>query len=232
MRLIFLIHVFALLLASYSFAGIRTLHPKNDEIIQIRTSLGMATLVYPPSSLLPSIVGDQSAFRIDLFPSGLSIKPLRYNARTNLFIMTESRRFNLRLITVPNGNFDDVVYLRESTVLPTVRWKSFPKESVREDLKLSITKVGISPQGILLVEAFLTHKATARVKPENFWISQGKEHKTINSLYLSSVEAKKNKPLKILISFSKSDFDLKKPIVFEYRQRKSLSIQLMGSVWK
>ena len=91
----FYIHLLALLLASSSFANVKTVTPKTDEILEIKTALGIATIIQVPDSVQQAIVGDQSAYRIEYVDKAVTIKPLRYGAKTNLYLFTQKRRYKI-----------------------------------------------------------------------------------------------------------------------------------------
>ena len=233
MKRIFFIHLFAFLLCKTSFAAVRTVTPKTDEIIPIRLSIGMATLVYTPTPLLPSIIGDQSAFRIDMLPDFMSIKPLRYGAKTNLFVMTEKKRFNLHLQTVPQGSSDDIVYIKETLADPSVRWQQLEKIVQDGSYSLSLSRIGLTAQNFILLELKMTSKNYSQINPNQFWVLQGTESKKISHLYLSDKAISSEKPLILGFAISKLDLTPKKAISVEYRGFKRLTLTISENfLWK
>lgn len=233
MKRIFLIHLFACLLSKTSFAAVRTVTPKPDEIIPIRLALGMATLVYTPAPLLPSIIGDQSAFRIDMLPDFMSIKPLRYGAKTNLFVMTEKKRFNLHLQTVPQGSSDDIVYIKETLADPSVRWQQIEKIVQDGGYSLTLLRIGFTAQNFILLELKMTAKQYSKITPDQFWILQGTESKKISHLYLSDKTISSEKSLLMGFAISKLDLTPKKAISVEHRGFKNLTLTIPENLlWK
>lgn len=233
MKRAFLIHLFAFLLSKTSFASVRTVTPKPDEIIPIRLSLGMATLVYTPTPLLPSIIGDQSAFRIDMLPDFMSIKPLRYGAKTNLFVMTEKKRFNLHLQTTPQGSSDDIVYIKETMGDPSIKWLLLEKTVKNNDYSITLSRVGFTAQNFILLEMKMTARKYMQVRPEQFWILQGSDSKKISHLYLSDKVISEGRPLLIGIAISKLDLSAKKSLSIECRGIKTLNLNVSENLlWR
>ena len=111
MRLIIL----AILLVSNSVFALnksRKIETNNDEVSEVKTALGIATkVILPENPNLPPIIGDMGAFRVESIDKGYAIKPLRYGAKTNLFISTDSRSYSVKLLIVNQDSADYIVYL-------------------------------------------------------------------------------------------------------------------------
>lgn len=232
MRKIALVHLAALLLASFCIAGVRTVRPEGDEIVLVKTKLGMTTLIYAPSPIQPSIVGDQSSFRIDLLSDFMSVKPLRFGAQTNLFVMTQKRRFNVHLQTV-SGPADDIVYIREKSSGDTVSWRPLHKSSSNAELRLSIERVGSSREGFFLLDGKISAKTASRIKPETFWITQSGKSRPIEHLFISERTIPSNRPVRFGLSVAKAELDRSKAVTLELRGGTALSITVPGdALWK
>ena len=233
MRIAILIHLFAALLAFDARAHVKSVTPKADELLLIKTALGIATIVQTPLPIQSAIIGDQSGFKVEYLDRAVTIKPLRAGAKTNLYLLTEKKRFNLRLLTLTQDQSDYVVYIKDEKPESNVQWKVFVKEAATDGVRLKINRVGISSQGFLLIEAKLSSETPIKIKPESFWVLQGERSKIIDSLFLSQLELTPKQPAAIGMSISKSDLDPKKPLVLQLRLSKTLSIQIPeGLVWK
>lgn len=233
MRTAFLVHLMALFLSQSAGAQVRTLTPQPDEIIDVRAALGIATLIYLPAAVLPSIIGDQTAFRIDALPNGVSIKPIRAGARTNLYLMTEKERFNFRLATYPADRADFVVYIGRGSPEPETVWTESSREAATEHISMRINRLGRTRRGFLLVDGILRSSALLKVRPEDFWVTQKKESVVIDSLFVSQSEARSGNPVRFALALSVADLSEKKPLVLEFRGQRSISLALPDvTAWK
>lgn len=236
MSKILAVSLIASLLSLQSFAQVRQVTVKMDDILTIKTALGIATIIQFPDTIQSAIIGDQSGFRVEYLDKAATVKPLRYSAKTNLYIVTEKRRYNTRLNTLSQDVADYVVYVKNPDPVPiTTKWTKFGKATDVNDVRLSITKIGLSERGFILLEASLSVKNSKpyTVKPEVVWIKQNNEMKVINGLFISSTKLTKEKPILIGISLAKSDLTPKKPITLEVQMEKTLTLTVPESVlWK
>ena len=233
MRIAILIHLFAALLAFDADAHVKSVVPKPDELLLVKTALGIATIIQTPLPIQSAIIGDQSGFKVEYIDRAVTIKPLRYGAKTNLYLMTEKKRFNIRLVTLTQDQSDYVVYIKDEKANADVRWKPFEKEVMANGVRLKINRVGQSAQGYLLVEGRLSSETPLNVKSENFWILQNERSKIIDSLFISNLNVTPKQPASIGISISKADLVTNQPFVLQLRLTKTLSIQFPGGlVWK
>src|SRR5580704_8633889 len=82
-----------------AFAHIHSVKMKPDQILLVKTALGIATIIETPETVQSAIIGDQSAFKVEYLDRAVTIKPLRAGAKTNLYLQTANRRYDLRLET-------------------------------------------------------------------------------------------------------------------------------------
>lgn len=233
MRIAILIHLFAALLAFDADAHVKSVVPKPDELLLVKTALGIATIIQTPLPIQSAIIGDQSGFKVEYLDRAVTIKPLRPGAKTNLYLMTEKRRFNIRLVTLTQDQSDYVIYIKDGKEIADVRWKSFEKEVTANGVRLKINRIGQSAQGYLLVEAKLSSDTPYSVKPENFWILQNDKPKIIDSLFISDLNLTPKQPASIGISISKADLIPNQAFVLQLKISKTLSVQFPGGlVWK
>lgn len=227
---------FSLLLTTTGFAQIRKTQVKEDDILTVKTALGIATILQLPETIQSAIIGDQSGFKIEYLDKAATIKPLRYGAKTNLYLVTGSRRFNLRLVSGSQDQADYIVYLKKpEPPKPEAKWRNILRSASKKNLKLSVVRIGQGPSGFILIDALLTSTQDLRtmIKPESVWIRQSGNSKVINSLFMSDSKVEKGKPLRIGISLAKSDLVLGKPATIEVNSEQSVSLQISeADLWK
>lgn len=189
-----------------AFAHIHTVKMKLDQILLVKTALGIATIVETPESIQSAIIGDQSGFKIEYLDRAVTIKPLRAAAKTNLYLQTANRRYDLRLETRGQESADYIVYLRATDAHGPIVWRDVSLGVVGKDLQLKCLRIARLPQGFLLLDLRLTSKDKSKLSPENIWLRQGNDSKVINGLFLSKLEISKNHPVMMGMTLLKSDF--------------------------
>lgn len=228
--------VFSLSLISFAQGSVRSITPKEDEIIQIRTALGIATLVQLPETIQSAIIGDQTAFRVEPVDRSITVKPLRYGAKTNLYLLTDKKRYNLRLTALSQDSADYIVYVKENTLkASSVKWYDYRGKKEDDYKTLSIKRVGHTQSGFLLIEGEIRAISPSGVliSPEYFWIRQSGNQKIINSIYLSDLKAVASKPIQFGLSIAKTDLVSKSGLIFEYGSDKKLGLNFSeGVVWR
>ena len=215
-----------------AFGHVKSITPHLDELLQVKTAIGIATIIQVPEPITSAIIGDQSAFKVEYIDKAVTIKPLRPGARTNLYLITSKERFNLTLVPSRQDLADYVVYIKDKHVVPRVKWQDFVRVTKSEKFSLKITRIGISSDGFILVDGVISSSLNQTIRPEDFWIYQGKESKTINSLFISSRSVKKDKPVVLGLSFSKADINKKLPVTITLKGEESISIQIPDTIWK
>lgn len=228
-----MIHLAAMLLACVSYANIKTVTPKPDEIVEIKAALGIATIIQVPDVIQSAIIGDQSAYRIEYVDKAVTIKPLRSGARTNLYLFTKDRRFNLVLNVVPQATAYYIVYVRKSDLGEGPRWRYLNRTVTNSDLSLRLNRIATTPDDFLLVDLNVISNKTLKLQASDFWLLEGGDSKVINSMFISRVELKKGQTAQLGVSIRKNDLG-KKPLAFEYRSSgKSLRLELPREAsWK
>ena len=223
-------------LASTGFAQVRKVTIKNDDILTVKTALGIATIIQLPETIGSAIIGDQSGFKVEYLDRAVTIKPLRWGVKTNLYLVTEKRRYNIRLLTLSQGSADYIVYVKASDpAQAATKWVKVSKSDEIDGTKLTIRKIGFSDSGFILIDATLSLKSSKdlALKPEAVWIKQGSDSKVINGLFLSNTKVSREKPILIGISLAKSDLKVKKPVTVEIQLEKKISVTLSeDALWK
>lgn len=235
--IILFIHIGALFLSLTSFAHIKTISPKNDEIILVKTSLAIATMIQFPDSTSVQfpIIGDQSAFRIETIDKGITIKPLRYGAKTNLYLFTDKKRYNFRLVTEKQEQADYIIYIKSSENTDALNWKMIEKSVTSKEIKLTLHKLAITKDyKIILDLSVQSVNLDTKIPPESIWIYQDKESKAIHSLFLSDKTVSQKNPVQLGIAISKNDLKENKSLVIIVKRKDSnLNLEIAKEVlWK
>jgi hypothetical protein len=226
----------AFMWSSWSPAQVRKVAIKIDDIVTVKTALGIATIIQLPETIQSAIIGDQSGFKVEYLDRAVTIKPLRSEVKTNLYLITEKQRYNVRLVTLAQASADYIVYFKSPGLMSLLsKWTKIEKSQQLDDVKFSIERVGLSERGFILIDARITTTSSQSLslKPDDFEIKQGGRSKVINGLFLSDLKISKNKPILLGISLSKSDLISKKAITLEMKSRNNFSLTLdEGLLWK
>lgn len=113
----FFICSFLISITLFAASDRRIKHVKavTDQIIPVKTAVGVATLIQLQEHPNSAIIGDQDSFKVEFLDKGITLKPLHHHARSNLYLYTETQRFNLLLTTGPATQADFVVSLEEKS---------------------------------------------------------------------------------------------------------------------
>lgn len=225
-----------MLWGSMSLAQVRKVMMKPDEILTVKAALGIATIIQLPETIQSAIIGDQSGFKVEYLDRAVTIKPLRWGVKTNLYLVTEKRRYNLKLLTLAQNTADYIVYIKspEQASIST-KWTTIEKSQEYDFAKLSIERVGVTASGFILIDAKISIDSTQdlRIKPEDFEVRQEGSSKVINGLFLSDTKVTKKDPVIVGLSLSKTDLTTKKSLTLEWHSRKTYSISIPAEfLWK
>lgn len=226
MSYILSLFVLAMTISTQAQARVRHVEVQNDQIVTVRISLGIATIIQVPDRPNSVVVGDQESFKVEYLDEAITIKPLSSGARSNLYVYTDWKRFNIELISGHEAQADYVVYLKtpkkklETKTSSGIKWTNFKNTLKNESLTLEVKRLGHATGGILLIEFILKSVKTEDIKPEWIWLTQGGVMKPIHNLFLSSLKLKSSSAVTGLIQLNEKDFLEKKPIRLELRKKK------------
>jgi len=213
---------------------VRKLYLKRDDIALVRTAVGIATIIQVPDHPTSVVVGDLNAFKVEYLDAAITIKPLNASAKSNLYIYTEARRFNVSLVTVAQGAADFIVYLEpERKVLApqpksqVERWRGFRTEKTNGSLKMKIRRLGVVAD-YLAVEFSLSSDKEMKFGPDWIWITQGGKSVPIQGLNLSAVKIHPGKEVLGGLMVRREDLLNHGPLVIEVRSSVPISIKLPG----
>lgn len=228
-----LIFLLSLLRMANAYGHVRSVSPKQDQIVEVRTALGIATMIQTQSAPSPAISGDLSGFRIEYLDRSTIVKPLRPGARTNLFLMTPEGRYNLRLLTGPESSADYVLYVNPAQPPRSFRWSKYLRYVRNSTSELVTSRIGKSSDGSIVLEVTIRSKQPTSLRPDDFWLLQAGHARVIDELYLSDLNVNKSSPASVYISFAQTDLLATAPVSIELRMsdRKPLVLQLDG-LWQ
>lgn len=218
-------------------SNVKKIEVKVDELTTIHTAVGIATIIQLPEPIQGVIIGDLGAFKIEYLDKAITIKPLRLGARTNLYITTPSRRFNVRLVTQNQDASDYVVYLsaKEQKEKSVITWRQFKRLAKTNSLSVELKRVGRTKDGFLLIDFLLktSESNKNKVDPESIWLKQGKDSKIINGLFLSSEYVDAKNPLQIVMTLNQNDLISEIPASIEIKGINSVSIEIpKEALWR
>lgn len=223
MSVVLLLNSFATLASS----KVRHLQVKRDQIVSVRTSLGIATIIEVPDRPNSVVVGDQDAFKVEYLDQAITIKPLVPGAKSNLYVYTDWARYNVELVTGPESASDYVVYLeheKKKAKIPKassdVIWTPFTNSLKNGNLRMEIKRVGRTTSGVLLIEFKLYSVSKETIKPEWLWITQDGKTIPIHNLFVSRLEVSKVVSANGTIQLLSQDLDKELPVRLEVRRDK------------
>ncbi len=215
-----------------SFAAIasnkvRHVQVKRDQIVTVRTSLGIATIIEVPDRPNSVVVGDQDAFKVEYLDQAITIKPLVPGAKSNLYVYTDWARYNVELVTGPELSADYVVYLehekkkeKSPKARSDVTWTKFTNILKNSTIRLEIKRVGRTQSGVLLVEFTISSSSKETIKPEWLWMTQNGKTIPIHNLFVSRLDIKNGVPAHGTIQLLSQDLQKELPLRMELRRGK------------
>lgn len=201
---------------------VRNVEVKDDQIVTVRTSLGIATIIQVPDRPNSVVVGDQDSFKVEYLDQAITIKPLTNTARSNLYVYTDWKRYNVELVTGSQEVADYVVYLKSPKKKKSedLRWKKSSNFLRNGNLKLSLNRIGNFQDKLFLIEFEVKSEKDIEFKPEWIWLTQNGEAKPIWKLVLSNPSLKKGKVMKGLIQVQKTELSGQHLLKLEVRRGK------------
>ena len=214
---------------------VRTVEVLSDQVVTVRTSLGIATIIQVPDRPNSVVVGDQDSFKVEYLDQAITIKPLAVGARSNLYVYTDWKRYNVELVSGPQSQADYVVYLaspktKKSSENP-VQWKKFRNTLKSGNVFLQVERIGRFRKDLLLVEFTLSTSSTEKISPEWFWATQNGESIPIQNLVFSGLDVAPKKTVKGLLQIKFQEVS-DAPLRLEMRRGKISYLTLPGkNLW-
>jgi hypothetical protein len=229
MNPIFRILPLIVFLSSPAWARVRKVEITQDQIVTVKTALGIATIVQVPDRPNSIVVGDQAAFKVEYLDQAITIKPLKGGAKSNLYVYTDYRRFNVQLVTGAESSADYVVYLdnpKPKLEKNTLRWLALKRSLNCDGLNVNVVRVARTRDGVLLIEFNLSDAKKEKLRPEWFWVTQSGATRPIQNLFLSSLEVFPGSSVSGTIQILRSDVDENAPLKIELRKKKTSFLTL------
>jgi hypothetical protein len=211
-----------------------------DQIVTVKTSIGIATIIQVPDRPNSVVVGDQDSFKVEYLEQAITIKPIVPGARSNLYVYTDWKRYNVELVTGDQSSADYVVYLEspkpvKKTAAPNeaIKWTSFKNKLKNETLSLEVVRLGRPKSNLALIELLIKSTSDEKFSPEWIWLTQSGSVRPIHDFILSGVELNPRVQVKALIQIRSNDLDQSLPLKLEVRRKKLsyLTIPSLNS-WK
>jgi hypothetical protein len=181
---------------------VKVLNLKPQDVGTINTSVGYSTVIQLGKKPLNVVLGDQSSFRVEFINDSITVKPLKPGAKSNIFIFTESDRFNLTVRSGPSGNVDYVVRLKRvfeddkqiKILNRTATSKSFRLQLIREVSTPTSRFVDFQIENLT--------NSPAQFNSELFRLVNGTKAISLSSLYIEASVIKASSTLSGAVSLS------------------------------
>ncbi len=212
---------------------VRRIEVQSDQIVTVRTSIGIATIIQVPDRPNSVVVGDQDSFKVEYLDQAITIKPVSSGAKSNLYIYTDWKRFNVELVSGAEAVADYVVYLENPKTKPItsntgtgISWTNFKNTLRNESLLLEVKRVGRTKDGILLVKFSVTSKKKEVFKPEWLWLTQAGATCPIHNLFMSALEVSPQKGILGVLQIRSVDLKTADSMRLELRRGKTSYLTL------
>ena len=229
----------ALSSAALGAERVKKLQVQKDQIIHVNTAMGIATILQVPDRPNSVVVGDQDAFKVEYLDLAITIKPIAPHGKSNLYIYTDYRRFNVELSTGPEASADYVVYLQNPTKkedkakivsaaqdAPGIHWKNVTRSFKNEHTTFQLNRVGKTKSGCMILEFTLSSTRDEQINPASLWVTQGGATRPIQNLFMSGIKVSPGQDIHGSIQLVTADFKNSTPIRVEMRRRKTTYLSL------
>ncbi len=215
---------------------VRKIAVQNDQIVTVKTALGIATMIQVPDRPNSVVVGDQESFKVEYLDQAITIKPLHSGARSNLYVYTDYQRYNVQIVTGSESTADYVVYLehpKPREQKSSLVWMTFRNHLKNEDLMLEVKRLGRAKDGVLIVEFRVSGVKREPLKPEWIWLTQNGTSRPIHNLFLSNLEVRPRNDAEGFMQIMRKDVDPNEPLRIELRRKKDSYLTIPKvNAWK
>lgn len=227
----------AAIISTQANARVRKVTVSGDQIVAVKTAIGIATIIQVPDRPNSVVVGDQDSFKVEYLDQAITIKPLHPGAKSNLYVYTDWKRYNVQLITGSESQADYVVYLETPKAVskkPTVSsWRIFNSKLKNDDLNLETHRIGVLKDNSVAIEFTVSSPRKLKFEPSWIWITQNRKTTPIHNLIISNLNLSPQSKINGVLQILKSDLDTNEPLRLEMRRTKQsyLTIPKVDS-WK
>jgi hypothetical protein len=240
MKFIFILFISFFAIGAEAGQRVRRVEVHGDQIVTVRTSIGIATIIQVPDRPNSVVVGDQDSFKVEYLDQAITIKPILSGAKSNLYVYTDWKRYNVELVSGGEAIADYVVYLdtpkEKPQIVPQkslIGWTNFRNSLKNENLNLDIKRLGKTRDGILLVEFTIKSSKKESFKPEWLWLTQGGVTKPIHNLFLSNLELSPSNSISGVLQLKREDVLSGESMRIEMRRNKLSYLTLIKvDSWK
>ncbi len=236
MKSILWVFLFVFVLPQLAWGRVRTIEVKKDQIVTVRTAIGIATIIQVPDRPSSLVVGDQNAFKVEYLDQAITIKPLHSGAKSNLYIYTDFRRFNVQLMTTVESAADYVVYLenpKDRIKSSAIGWRNFRNHLKNEALVFEVQRIANTLDGVLLIEFEIRSRTKETFSPDWLWITQGGVTRPIHSIALSGQNLGGGASIKGVMQVLRSDISTADHLRVEIRRTRISYLTIpKGVAWK
>ncbi len=219
-----------------AWGRVRKIEVGQDQIVTVRTAIGIATIIQVPDRPNSIVVGDQAGFKVEYLDQAITIKPLHGGAKSNLYVYTDYRRFNIQLVTGGEASADYVVYLENPKEKPqksSLVWTTFKNHLNNDGLKFEVKRLGRTKDGLLIVEFAILSEKKEKLKPDWIWLTQSGVTRPIHNLILSGQELRPNQGIQGMMQILKGDVSDTDPLQIELRRQKTSYLTIPKvTAWK
>ncbi len=209
---------------------VRKIPVSGDQIVTVKTAIGIATIIQVPDRPNSVVVGDQESFKVEYLDQAITIKPLHSGAKSNLYVYTDWKRYNVQLTTGAEATADYVVYLEspqvKNTKSNTISWYSFVSKVVNQNITLQSKRLGLLKNNLIAIEFIVTSSKKEKFDPSWIWLTQNGETKPIHNLFVSSLKLDEKNKINAVIQVLKSDLSLNAPLRIELRRNQTSYLRI------
>lgn len=226
----------ALCATALASSRVKKVPVETDQIVPVNTAMGIATIIQVPDRPNSVVVGDQDAFKVEYLDLAITIKPVTPHGKSNLYIYTDYRRFNVALSTGPESVADYVVYLQgpenKDNDKPVhnqgtnISWKRISKSFRNDTMSFEVERIGTTRSGVIIIEFAITSSKDLQVNPAWLWVTQGGVTRPIQNLFLSDAKLVLGGKIQGSIQLLKSDLNSDEPMRVEIRRQKTTYLTL------
>ena len=227
---------FALFATALGSSRVKTVEVIKDQIVRVNTAMGIATIIQVPDRPNSVVVGDQDAFKVEYLDLAITIKPITPHGKSNLYIYTDYRRFNVELASGSEASADYVVYLENPKNKETnqkgsgITWKKVFKTFKNESTTFTLNRIGNTNKktniGVVIVEFTLSSSKNELINPAWFWVMQGGVTRPIQNLFMSDVKLSPGQKIQGSIQLLLSDLTAVTPLRIEMRKKMTTYLTL------
>jgi len=238
MKTVFSILLFLSSSIAIAQGKVRRISVDNDQIVPVQTAIGIATIIQLPERPNSVVIGDQDSFKVEYLDKAITVKPLHGQAKSNLYLYTDWKRFNVQLISGSQSSADYVVYLDPKKETPkagasNVKWTSYRNKLSSSYFSVETKRIGRTRDGVILLEFAVTSTVEDSFNPEWIWITQNKKVHPIQQLFLSKTRVNATSPIQGVMQLIAADLDYSQPLRLEVRRKRTAYLTLPKAVlWK